>query len=143
MASSSPSGPAAKRLRSEAKGKRSKVKRFTNARVLRDNRFIAEDLWVRDGRIIDPQSRFWEAADAKEFFADEVTDCKGGILAPSFIDVQINGAFGIDFSSPTITTEQIHNVSRGLLEHGVTSYLATVVTSAPETYRAILPRLVQ
>ena len=84
-----------------------------------------------DGRIIDPQSRFWEAADANEFFADETMDCKGGIIAPSFIDVQINGAFGIDFSSPAITTEEVHQVSRGLLEVRVQCMMRNHCSTSP------------
>eukprot|EP00947_MAST-08B_sp_MAST-8B-sp1_P002079 g2079.t1 len=91
---------------------RGRVTRFTNIRLLRGDAFVDEDLWVRDGRIIDPQSRFWEAADAKEFMADEVVDGGGCIVAPGFIDVQINGAFGIDFSSTSINSADIDRVVR-------------------------------
>lgn len=47
-----------------------------------------EDLWVRDGRILDPEKLFFE----ERLVADQQRDCGGCILAPGFIDVQINGA---------------------------------------------------
>lgn len=47
-----------------------------------------EDLWVRAGRILDPEELFFE----ERRVADERRDCAGRILAPGFIDVQINGA---------------------------------------------------
>jgi len=47
-----------------------------------------EDLWVRGGRILDPEKLFFE----ERRVADEQRDCGGCILAPGFIDVQINGA---------------------------------------------------
>lgn len=47
-----------------------------------------EDLWVREGRILDPEKLFFE----ERLVADQQRDCGGCILAPGFIDVQINGA---------------------------------------------------
>lgn len=87
------------------------------------------------------QSRFWEAADIREFECDEIVDCDGGILAPGFIDVQINGAFGVDFSDPGTTREDVQKLAVGLLAHGVTAFCPTIVTSSPATYRAVLPTL--
>ena len=46
-----------------------------------------EDLWVREGRILDPEKLFFD----EKGFADERVDCEGSIVAPGFIDVQING----------------------------------------------------
>ena len=52
------------------------------------------------------------------FDPDEAIDGNGMICAPGFIDIQLNGAFGIDFSSPDITMAQVKTVARGLLSHG-------------------------
>ena len=46
-----------------------------------------EDLWVRDGRILDPEKLFFD----EQGYADRQLDCGGAILAPGLIDVQING----------------------------------------------------
>ena len=54
----------------------------------------------------------------------------GLLLAPGFIDLQVNGAFGSDF---TAEPSAIWEVGARLPEYGVTTYLPTVVTSPPET----------
>ena len=113
--------------------------RFTNCRLARDHGLICgEDLWVRDGVIANPKQLFWEGAQA-----DEVVDCGGKILAPGLIELQLNGGWGADFSTPgPALAPGLRRVARQLLAHGVTSFLPTVVTSSPEAYRAILPDLV-
>ena len=47
----------------------------------------------------------------------------------------------MDFSSlkEEKVTENLDKVSRGLLEHGVTAYCPTLVTSSKDYYRRILP----
>ncbi len=55
--------------------------------------------YIADGKVMDPMTRFWEAAEAKSFAADIVVDCGGLIAVPGYIDVQLNGGFGCDFTS--------------------------------------------
>lgn len=57
---------------------------------------LREDLWVRGGRILDPEKLFFE----ERRMADEQRDCGGRILAPGFIDVQINGAAWLGPGNP-------------------------------------------
>lgn len=74
--------------------------------------------------------------------ADEQRDCGGRILAPGFIDVQINGGFGVDFSKATEDVGSgVALVARRLLSHGVTSFCPTLVTSPPEVYHKVLPQI--
>lgn len=103
------------------------VRKFMNARLLIDSEIREGDLWVSKGKITEPQK-----------VADEVIDVGGKILAPGFIDLQINGGFGCDFS---INPENISEVAKGLLQFGVTSFLPTVVSLSPEQYRKVLPQL--
>jgi len=60
------------------------------------------------------------------------------ILAPGLIDIQINGAFGQDFSDPGA---DVSVVGEGLTRFGVTGYLACVVTSPLERYGPCLANL--
>lgn len=93
---------------------------------------------MRGGLVVDPQKLFWDGQTA-----DVTIDCEGHILAPGFIEMQLNGAFGVDFSNPTgDLASELPRVARGLLAHGVTAFLPTVITSSPANYRAILPQLV-
>lgn len=62
---------------------------------------------------------------------DEVIDAQEMIVAPGFIDIQINGGFGHDFTQDPTT---IWAVGQRLPELGVTSFVPTVVTSPLEVY---------
>ena len=75
------------------------------------------------------------------YAANRVIDCKGLTLAPGFIDVQINGAFGVDFSNLATTEQDVDKVAKGLLAHGVTSFCPTLVTSTTEVYHEIVAKL--
>ena len=66
---------------------RDTVEQFTNCRILRDHCISHEDLWVRNGIILNPEKLFYE----EQVQADIQIDCNGAIIAPGFIDVQING----------------------------------------------------
>lgn len=57
----------------------------------------------------------------------------GGWILPGFIDLQINGAFGRDFTEDA-SGSAIQAVSRRLPEHGVTAFLPTWVTMPLERY---------
>lgn len=108
---------------------------FTNCRILREGKLLREDLWVRGGRILDPQKLFFDEKRA----ADEQRDCGGHILAPGFIDVQINGGFGVDFSLPNEDIASgVALVAKKLLSHGVTAFCPTMVTSPSDVYHKAL-----
>lgn len=97
-----------------------------------------EDLWIRDGKIIDPAVRFWEAATVSEFACDLIVDCQNHILSPGMIDIQFNGAYGVDFSKPDLTIAEILEVGTKLLATGVTAYCPTLVSSSAKTYAAVV-----
>lgn len=107
--------------------------------MLVHGRLFAPEPWghvvveVRDGRIgsIDPV-----AADATT-----PSGALGGpeaSITPGLIDLQVNGAFGHDFSDPTA---DVTRISRGLPASGVTAYLACIVTSPIERYGPCLDHL--
>lgn len=59
-------------------------------------------------------------------------------IVPGLIDIQMNGAFGQDFSDPSA---DLALVSRELPRFGVTAYLPTVISSRPERYGPCLANL--
>ncbi|XP_062137927.1 N-acetylglucosamine-6-phosphate deacetylase [Drosophila sulfurigaster albostrigata] len=111
---------------------------FINCRLVRNHQLIHDDLWVRDGKIINPEPVFFD----EQTKAHRRIDCKGAIIAPGYIDVQINGGYGVDFSYDKDTTEAgVTKVARGLVASGVTSFCPTLVTSPNDSYHSILPRM--
>jgi N-acetylglucosamine-6-phosphate deacetylase len=59
-------------------------------------------------------------------------------LAPGYIDAQINGAYGVDFScrdqGDALYLKGIDRVSRTIVETGTTSYVPTIITQKREMY---------
>lgn len=70
-----------------------------------------------------------------------VLNCGGNILSPGFIDIQINGAFGVDFSSDQTTEEDVLRVAKGLAKHGVTHFCPTLISSSKDVYRKMIRML--
>ncbi|XP_033023220.1 N-acetylglucosamine-6-phosphate deacetylase [Lacerta agilis] len=114
------------------------VFQFTNCWILKNHELQREDLWVREGKILNPEKLFFD----EKKHADVRLDCKGSILAPGFIDVQINGGFGVDFSLDTEDTGAgISLVAQKILSHGVTSFCPTLVSSPSSVYHRVLPQI--
>lgn len=63
----------------------------------------------------------------------QVLDASGLIVAPGFIELQLNGAFGDDFTDDPTT---IWRVAEKLPRYGVTAFLPTIITSPPENIAA-------
>lgn len=60
---------------------------FKNCQLIRDHKIVTLDLWVRRGKIVDPEKVFFD----EQKYSSRTVDCGGALLAPGFIDLQING----------------------------------------------------
>jgi N-acetylglucosamine-6-phosphate deacetylase len=72
---------------------------------------------------------------------DAPPDALGGRdawILPGLVDIQLNGAFGVDFSDPG---GDLSGAALGLPRTGVTAFLPTIVSSPPEAYAPILRNL--
>jgi N-acetylglucosamine-6-phosphate deacetylase len=116
-----------------------RITKFTNCRILKNKKLVEQDLWIdsQSGKVLRDQQAFYEL----QLSPDQVIDLDGRILAPGFIDVQLNGAQGFDYSVPAATREEYEagllEANRGLARTGVTSYLPTTVSSTAEVYQQV------
>lgn len=102
--------------------------RFFNGKIIKNSQIFKQDLWVENGIIIEPKE-----------IADQEIDLKGHYLAPGYIDLQINGGFGVDF---TTNLADVNKVAKELLRHGVTTFLPTLISSSPENYQSQIPHFI-
>lgn len=83
------------------------------------------------------------------WFADAITSAlpaesvpeEATYLSPGFIDLQVNGYAGADYNDPEAADEVIARSIRALFSTGVTRFLPTVITGAPERMRGALANL--
>ena len=99
---------------------------FDGERFLDDHALVVEDGAIR--ALVDVAER--------PRGGDEV-DCGGGILAPGLIDWQVNGGGGVLFNAEP-TVEGIAAIARAHRREGITGFLPTVVTDAPEVLASAL-----
>lgn len=108
---------------------------------------MTRDLLVRGG--VDAQGRRFDVLMAGSRVAAvgsalsapadvEVLDAERLTVSAGLIDVQVNGVAGIDITSEP---ERLWDVARELARYGVTAFLPTVVTSAPEARHRALEAL--
>ena len=115
------------------------ITKLTNCRLACGEELEFGDLWVSSvtGKILSGQTTFFDAG----ILPDKVIDLGGRIVSPGLIDVQLNGAFGFNFST---LPENIHQYPRSLAEvnkrlvtTGVTSYLPTLTSQRAELYKKV------
>ena len=85
-----------------------------------------------DGAIADVDREGTSLADG----ADEVHEYPESLILPGFVDLQVNGAFGVDVASEP---DRLGDLSRALLRTGTTAYLPTVISSPESLYEGTLP----
>jgi N-acetylglucosamine-6-phosphate deacetylase len=116
-----------------------RVTKFTNCRLCKGRQLVHQDLWIdaSSGKILQDQQAFYD----HHITPNQVVDLGGRILAPGFIEAQLNGAQGFDFSVPKPSKEEyddgLRMVNRELVKTGVTSYLPTVTSQLPEVYHRV------
>jgi N-acetylglucosamine-6-phosphate deacetylase len=84
---------------------------------------------VRDGRI----AALGASAEISPPPGVRQIDAQGLCLAPGFLDLQLNGGFGNDF---TADPGSIWQVGERLPQYGVTGFLPTIITAPLEVYAA-------
>ncbi len=62
---------------------------------------------------------------------------------PGFIDLQVNGYKGVNFSDPKLKLDDILFVNRKLLKSGTIGYCPTLISSPLKTYKRNLPLIVK
>lgn len=87
------------------------------------------DVLVTNGTVAAVGSSVRAADDAR------LVDAEGLVVSAGLVDVQVNGAAGIDITSEP---ERLWEVAAALARYGVTAFLPTVISSAPAArYRAV------
>jgi N-acetylglucosamine-6-phosphate deacetylase len=115
------------------------ITKLTNCRLVKGDSLDEQDLWISEasGKIICGQEAFYD----QHKVPNTVIDLGGRIVAPGFIDVQLNGAVGFDFSVlPDDMAEYsagVQRVNKALVQTGVTSYLPTLTSQRREVYQKV------
>jgi len=72
---------------------------------------------------------------------DDRSELDAGWVAPALFDLQINGCRGGNFSSPSLTVDDIRHVFDVCRSHGIGGFCATVITNSPDALAACMSNL--
>lgn len=87
---------------------------------------------VRDQALLIEHNRIIDCISAKDLQVNcPITDAKGYIVAPGFIDLQLNGCGGVMFND-AIEPNTLNVMHQTNLKSGTTSFLPTLITSSDE-----------
>ena len=100
---------------------------------IRPKAIVTPHRWLEDGAVLIEDDHIIAVGKASEVRCPpeaEMLPADDLLLAPGYIDLQINGAFGCDFTANPST---IWEVGTQLPRCGVTAFLPTIITSPKET----------
>ncbi len=84
----------------------------------------AVNIVIEKGKVV--QTDPYQKGSCCDFGGTDLYACSG------FFDPQVNGFAGVDFNSPRLTPEGLHQAALSLASTGVTRFLPTLVTSSHE-----------
>jgi N-acetylglucosamine-6-phosphate deacetylase len=85
---------------------------------------------IEDGRV----ARIVDAGEAPA----EAVGGRDAWIIPGLVDIQLNGAFGVDFGDPAA---DLHRAAITLPSTGVTAFVPTIVSAAPNRYAPAIANL--
>ena len=103
-----------------------------NAKIVLDNKIINGSIVLENGKI----TKIYENNIPE---CIEGIDVKGSYIVPGFIDVHIHGAGGADAMDNT--EEALRTISKYIVKHGTTNFLATTLTSSKEILKEVLEKI--
>lgn len=103
-----------------------------NAKIVLDNKIINGSIVLENGKI----TKIYENNIPE---CVEGIDVKGSYIVPGFIDVHIHGAGGADAMDNT--EEALRTISKYIVKHGTTNFLATTLTSSKEILKEVLEKI--
>jgi N-acetylglucosamine-6-phosphate deacetylase len=104
---------------------------LSGARIFDGERFLSDQALVVEGERIAAIVPYAERPRGADL------DLGGGLLAPGFIDVQVNGGGGALFNASP-TPEAIVRIADAHRKHGTVGLLPTLVTDAPQVMAAAI-----
>ncbi|MCP3390631.1 N-acetylglucosamine-6-phosphate deacetylase [Bradyrhizobium sp. CCGB12] len=104
---------------------------LSGARIFDGERFLDDHTVVVEGARIAAIVPYSERPDGA------VRDLGGGLLAPGYVDVQVNGGGGVLFNEDP-TPEGIARIAAAHRNHGTIGLLPTLVTDAPQVTAAAI-----
>ena len=99
--------------------------------VIINAKIVLVDKVIDNGYVVIKNGLIEEIKEGKYSGNDIVLDAEGKILMPGFIDVHVHGSCGIDFMDADVQDYRI--ISESMYEEGVTTFLATTLTSGFES----------
>ena len=99
---------------------------------------IVTDYEVWQGGAVRLEGGTIEDVSREPLEADEVYEYPDHYVLPGFLDLQVNGSFGVDVAAEP---GRLAELSKKLVATGTTSYLPTLISSPPTLYREALPKV--
>ena len=97
--------------------------------VLKNLKIVLNDSVIENGYLLIEDGVIKQIGEGK--YNSDAVDCNGLIAMPGFIDIHIHGSAGIDFMDAK--KEDYPVIAQSLYKEGVTTFLATTLTSDKES----------